>query len=324
MRSTISALSRPPTTFDASTICSRSPSSSPSAWATATRCVSRRAISSGRTGRSATGTPRSHGPTHSLPPVRRATLTISRTTCARRARSIWLARGDGEAALGEYAVALELLGRSATRRLLLPNLGRSARAHLLLGRIDEARALAEDFLATAEASEEKPPGVTIIASFAAELDLPPTTHVIVSMAPFGLVKDGGPRGARRGLRRRGRHLRDPGLPGGGGRRTARGREETSRDRTLRGRRGPAGTGARLLPVGRRGVLRRTLRSPRQDRLQGLGVGQREAVGHARDVVDGLVGGSRRGRRGARRSAVRHRGPGGARPPPADRGTRART
>ena len=82
--------------------------------------------------------------------------------------TILLARGAAEAALADFERARDLGRLAGDPQAYLPAVGTSAHAYALLGRIEEARALAQEFVATAQELEDKPMAVTILAGFAAE------------------------------------------------------------------------------------------------------------------------------------------------------------
>jgi thioredoxin-like negative regulator of GroEL len=60
---------------------------------------------------------------------------------------------------------------------------------MVLGRTDEARAVARDFIAICEALAEKPSAVGIIAEYAVELGLAREALELIEAAPAGLFKD---------------------------------------------------------------------------------------------------------------------------------------
>jgi class 3 adenylate cyclase/tetratricopeptide (TPR) repeat protein len=103
--------------------------------------------------------------------------------------AIRLARGDVEAALDDLGRARELARQAKDPQAQLPSLGASARAYILLGRIDEARAFAHEFVSGLRGLSETPPFVGIIAEFADELGLAPELRELNDTAPSGRFKD---------------------------------------------------------------------------------------------------------------------------------------
>ena len=82
-----------------------------------------------------------------------------------------LARGDVDAALEDYRRALERVRSSTEPQVLAPTLGQACRALMLLGRVDEARPLAHEFLSVLEGQRERRNSVGMIADFAEELGI---------------------------------------------------------------------------------------------------------------------------------------------------------
>ena len=102
----------------------------------------------------------------------------------REARAaILLARGDVEAALHDLGLARELASHARDPQTQLPPLGASARTYMLLGRTDDAKALAHELIARVRELSVTPPFVGIIAEFADELGLREEMQELVDGAP---------------------------------------------------------------------------------------------------------------------------------------------
>jgi len=98
--------------------------------------------------------------------------------------TILLARGEVGAALDDLERARELARHAKDPQAQLPLLGSSARAYMLLGRTDEARAFAHELVVRLrELSPEMPPYVGITAEFADELGLTEEMRELVDAAP---------------------------------------------------------------------------------------------------------------------------------------------
>jgi tetratricopeptide (TPR) repeat protein len=94
-----------------------------------------------------------------------------------------LARGDIEAALEDLGLARELARQSRDPQTQLPPLGASARAYMLLGRTNDAKAIAHELVARLRELAVTPPFVGIIAEFADELGLREEMRELVDAAP---------------------------------------------------------------------------------------------------------------------------------------------
>jgi tetratricopeptide (TPR) repeat protein len=97
--------------------------------------------------------------------------------------TIRLARGEVDAALDEYRRSRELARQAKGQGWQLPSLGLSTRAYILLGRADEARAFAHEFVTGLQERSDTPSFAGIIAEFAGELGFAPELRELVEAAP---------------------------------------------------------------------------------------------------------------------------------------------
>jgi len=103
--------------------------------------------------------------------------------------TIHLARGDVGAALEDLRHARELARQAKDPQARLPSLGVSARAYLLLGRTDEARAFAADFLSGLRELSETPGFLGIVARYADELGIAADVRELAADMQPSRVKD---------------------------------------------------------------------------------------------------------------------------------------
>lgn len=102
---------------------------------------------------------------------------------------IRLGRGELEAALEDTNRALELSRHARDPQNRFPALAQASRHRLLVGRLDEARSAARQFVAEAQQLEDAPPGSPLLTQFASELGLEAELGKIVDRMPAGPFKD---------------------------------------------------------------------------------------------------------------------------------------
>ena len=207
----------------------------------------------------------------------------------REARAcIRLARGDLAGAAEDREFVLEHAYRVKDPQRLLPSLAATAMSLVLLGKQDEARTVAEETIALARENVDMTSAANLLVMVAGRLGVRDELREVVELSPGGPWKDLTRAGAEGDLERVGDLYAGFGAPtleayarlfGGeeaiaGGRR-AEGESEIGRALVFY-----RSVGAQHTRPPRRGPPRR--------RLQRLGVVEREAVGHAGDVVDDLV------------------------------------
>jgi tetratricopeptide (TPR) repeat protein len=104
--------------------------------------------------------------------------------------TILLARGEVEAALGEYRHTLELARQSNNPRSQLPTLGLLVRAHMLLGRTDEAKVFARELISCVRGNPDAEGVLSIISAFADALGIAEEARELVAQAPPSAFKEG--------------------------------------------------------------------------------------------------------------------------------------
>ena len=102
---------------------------------------------------------------------------------------IRLGRGDVEAALADFARALDLARQARDVQTRFPSLATSVRAHAILGRIDEARLLAREFVSGARELEEPVPALPPLTEFASELGLVDELRELIDRLPPSPFKE---------------------------------------------------------------------------------------------------------------------------------------
>jgi len=102
---------------------------------------------------------------------------------------IRLARGEIQGALDDSDRALELSRRARDPQNRFTAVGQAARHLVLLGRLDDAREIAREFVVEAEGLEDAPPGAPLLTPFAHELGLERELRAIVDRMPESLFKD---------------------------------------------------------------------------------------------------------------------------------------